>query len=182
MDAAGYPRYAANPDSSALGLLAIMAQEVGHVVYYDQCQLPQTEPALCLSFRQSTWSSVGTPDRIYKRGDAFGGQKLADISVDIATVRSDFLANGATGSAFERVYGVGGGSPPINWTSLLSVTSPSKEFVELYELHVLRNATSPLTSLKIYFSPSQSTDIITTNLAPGTNLSNKEAIVDQLSQ
>jgi hypothetical protein len=140
-------------------ILAALAHEFGHILYYDTFVNPRgTAPnygAFCGGgFYSESWQSVPNVANIWRTyGDVVGTHKPDDVQVqDIlnAVPKPGQPDVRGAGALLRRLYGLQGTSPPIGrWASLFASFSPDEDFVETFKLFVLKNSKAPLTSFKI---------------------------------
>jgi len=162
-----------NPSDSARTVLAALAHEYGHVLWYDTYVPNYGKEAHfedCCSdgtttFYTGSWENPTTnePPPSYSPGSRwrfFGdiaGTKLVD-DVDVRVLQTSVPAPGkpdthGAGKMLHRIYRL---RPPYGqgtgrWAGLFAAFSPQEDFVETFKLFVLRKApTAPLISLKIH--------------------------------
>jgi hypothetical protein len=171
-------------DTQANGLLSLMAHEMGHVLYFEKCDLPRPSPPRpgpCDTFLNSGWRNQGVRPPIHKFKDPFNGSPshvLGEPSLD--EVSQDFQQGDP--EKLRRIYGLRPGNK-IVWADLFAEVAPDEDFVETYKLLVLKNVntapgiTAPkITGLTVQFttSPTDSADIIA-NLANGNSVLSRKA-------
>jgi hypothetical protein len=156
------PYYPSNPsdptDTPAMTILAAMAHEVGHVLWYDINNPNRYDPgdprydpntycsAIGGFFGRSWITPVRAPPSWRKFGEISNDQHLSPPEmkdIKAAILRQD----DSTASALvDQIYDT---SQP--WASLFAAFSADEDFVETFKLAVLLNANPPLQSLPIQF-------------------------------
>jgi hypothetical protein len=136
------PSYEVAPDSPALSVLAALAHELGHVLWW-QDFVPQTRSqyidtaTFCDGGFYPSGSWQGTPvDLPPKHWIEFGEIRLQPKNSDVLQL-ARFLHSGDYSRAFEslhRIYADG------RWASALAAFSPDEDYVETFELFVLMNS------------------------------------------
>jgi hypothetical protein len=136
------PSYAISPDAPTLTVLAALAHELGHVLWW-QTFVPQTQKDIidtttfCNGNFYPSGSWQGTPVDIPPgRWLGFGEIRLQPRNSDVLLLKLS-LGSGDYSQAFEvlhRIYSSG------RWASALAAYSPDEDFVETFELSVLMNA------------------------------------------
>jgi hypothetical protein len=150
-----------DPDTAAMTVLAVLAHEVGHVFWYDAFVIkPDGSPNLggdadfgqfCRgtfyqpvgvggqgswllppTIPEGRWVSFGQP-RNYHRAD----------DVDMTKLGFD-LDHGRFSDAGDLLHGLYGGIQNGRWASALAAFSTDEDFVETFQLFVLRHARTPL--------------------------------------
>lgn len=183
---------APSQDTWTNALIALMAHEMGHVLYYEKCD----QQNLCDQFLNHGWKDRGKRPPIHKFGDPFddapnpvpGGPPMPPNPVgsepSLKQVQGDFKSHPNDPKKLKWIYGInsfGPGRPnKIIWADLLAVEAPDEDFVETYELMVLDRL---LDGLKVQFTanPGDSVDIINQNLRNGNSvLSTKANIIGNL--
>jgi len=143
----------ANPgqDNSAMAVLAALAHEFGHVLWYDTFRPTPGGSydfnSFCRgTFFRNSWRSVDPPPTWRAFGDTQNDHELDDINIsDIAlAVTRHNISPGSAGDLLNHIYRRGG-----HWASLFAAFSPDEDFVETYKLYVLQQSNPPLVSLKI---------------------------------
>jgi hypothetical protein len=136
------PSYAISPDAPRLTVLAALAHELGHVLWW-QIFVPQTRTGFMDSstfcngnfYPSGSWQ--GTPvDLPSHHWLGFGEIRLQPKNSEVLQL-SHFLRSADYSQAFEvlhRIYANG------QWASALAAFSPDEDFVETFELFVLMNA------------------------------------------
>jgi hypothetical protein len=136
------PSYEVSQGVPALSVLAALAHEFGHVLWW-QTFVPQTRTefidttTFCNGSFYPSGSWQGTPvDLPLHHYVEFGEIRLQPANSDVLRLRR-FLQSVDYGQAFEvlhRIYSNG------RWASALAAFSPDEDFVETFELFVLMNA------------------------------------------
>ena len=148
------PTYAANAaaDTSAMAVLAALAHEFGHVLWYDTFRPTPGGSydfnTFCRgTFFRNSWRSVDPPPLWRNFGDTQNEHELYDTNIsDIALAITRHSINpGFAGDLLYNIYKRGG-----HWASLFAAFSPDEDFVETFDLYVLTQAAvTPLKSLQI---------------------------------
>ena len=138
------------PNDNALTVLATLAHETGHVLWWDTFVVPgkpttHNTTTFCKAlYPQGNWQN-SVVDIPTNRWIAFG-QTRNILHADISTVQFyyDELNLPQAGAALHnKIYS------SKNWASGLAAFSPDEDFVESFELYVLVSAKTPLTSSQI---------------------------------
>lgn len=157
----------AQPDTSTMTVLSVLAHEVGHVFWYDSFVIksdgspnPGGREADFSKFCGGTfyspqgpgegswlvqpvgippnrWVSFGTPRNYHKSDD-----------VDMASLGFD-LDRGRYPFAGDLLNGLYAGVQNGRWASALASFSPDEDFVETFQLFVLMHAQPPLQHLRV---------------------------------
>ena len=162
-----YPKHETDSvDGPQMGLLAVIAHEVGHVFYFERC-LGAGFQHCGAQFHTDNWNGIGFSDRTPPRGKSFQDQNRRDKNLNLEMLATQWVGAATPDQATQLfdLYGL----PPSSarWVSLLVATAPDEEFVELFELVILRNAATPLKELTIQLNPDRMVNIISSNLAKG---------------
>jgi hypothetical protein len=178
-----YPSTGSDPtDTPAMTILAAMAHEVGHLLWYDFFNPKRYDPkdprytdpnTFCSAiggfFGRSWITPVTVPPRWRYFGEGSQDQHLSPP--EIKDIRAAILhRDDNTASALvDQIYDI---SQP--WASLFAAFSADEDFVETFKLKVLLNANPPLQSLPIQF-PYQGgkTEDVPGTLAQRIELTNK---------
>jgi hypothetical protein len=151
----------ASPDTSTTTVLAILAHEYGHVYWYDAFVSPPggsfDGSRFCGGkfYSPDAWTSIAVPR---SRWIAFGEQietqshrpnRLPELAGHLA--RTDF---GQAGETLRMIL------TDKELVSTLANFSPIEDFVESYQLFVLRSANPPLASFTIQIDGLQPFDIL----------------------
>ncbi len=177
--------HVATPDYVTTRTMAILAHEMGHIIWWNE-SIPAVKcPAINGTWFQAiTWQ---TPISLLHGFHSFGlGQvdqsKLNDFTEGDMVIN---LRNGdITGvvSQMKEVYQFG------NWINLFSFVAPDEDFIETYKFWVLTNATAAfkLQSLTLYFNEADGVTPVTAPIvsngsfgAPNSNLEKKRAWIEQ---
>jgi hypothetical protein len=136
------PSYQVSPDVPALSVLAALAHEYGHVLWW-QTFVPQTRTeffdnaAFCDGNFYPSGAWQGTPVDLPKgHWLEFGKIRLQPPDSDVLRLEH-FLRSADYSQAFEvlhRIYSNG------RWASVLAAFSADEDYVETFELFVLMNA------------------------------------------
>ena len=165
---------AVSPNTSAISVLAALAHEFGHVLWYDTFVKRPGDEAdtsqFCLNrgtfYPFGSWvnnvtvpnsDSANPRERWIGFGDILNNHPPDDVS--ISQMASD-LAQGQYPEAGELLYGIYSGTLPNGnsrpdkgpWASSLAAFSPVEDFVETYQFYVLKSANPPLDSLEFQIS------------------------------
>ena len=160
-----FPAASTSPDMPVMTLLAVLAHEAGHVLWYDAFVSPPGGPFSASNFcsgnfyQPGSWSSINIPHVNDRPGrwidfaESFSSEThnpdhLRMIKNDLS--QSNFPGAGNRLLAVFQDPGLAGA---------LAAFSPDEDFVEAYEWYVLTNASSPLTGLTIQISGHQGYDI-----------------------
>ena len=145
-------------DTPAMAVLAALAHEFGHVLFYDTFVSPRgsaptyTNPNFCGgTFFTDSWQILpATPIPWRAYGIPAGSHKSDDMQTsDLLAVLppsggSDYRA----GRKLDQIYSLTGtNSPRGRWASLFATFSPDEDFVETFKLFVMKNAAQPLASM-----------------------------------
>jgi len=144
----------ATPDNANMTILAALAHEYGHILWYDTFR-PTPGGAydfksFCRgAFYTDTWISVNPPPswRTFGESDgepiAYGNPKYDTKVGDLALS----LLGGHYAKAQNKLHNMY--RTEAHWASLFGAFSPDEDFVEMFVLNVLLNANTPLTSLPL---------------------------------
>jgi hypothetical protein len=141
------PQYTfANPDTSAMTILATLAHEVGHILWWEKgvagfsCN---NAPDGTSQFYTYSWQNQPNTQQFH----LFGAPVSTDTSKSTAnlTTLSTDIQNGHLDTAANDLTSIYGGE----WASLFGTVSADEDFVETYKLLVLTTAQPGLTSLQI---------------------------------
>ena len=156
-------------DTAAMTVLAVLAHEIGHVFWYDAfvVKSPDGSPnpggsadfgkfcggtfytpggagqgswLLPPSVPDHRWVSFGEPRNYHKADD-----------VDLTKLGFD-LDHGKFADAGDLLHGVFAGIQNGRWASTLAAFSTDEDFVETFQLFVLRHARPPLQHLRVRFA------------------------------
>jgi hypothetical protein len=167
------------PDSQAIAILAILAHEMGHVIWWEQnvgtkqCDVSGVNPYF---YSYSGWNKPTIP-RFHEFG--IEDTKNGDVRPDKDKVRS-YLVSGAAYfpfavNALQQIY-----SGP--WASLFATVAPDEDFIETYMLYILTANPGPnLTSVQIVIPSLQPFDIFA-NLNNSSILSGKRKWISSCLQ
>jgi hypothetical protein len=156
------PSYGVSPDVPALSVLAALAHELGHVLWWQTfVPRPRTEfvdtKTFCNGSFYPSGSWQGTPvDLPPQHWLEFGEIRLQPKNSDVLLLRY-FLRSGDYSQAFEilhRIYSDG------RWASALAAFSPDEDYVETFELFVLMNAGLRQIAITTYGRRSHSDDVV----------------------
>jgi hypothetical protein len=186
--APNHPAGSGDPsDTPAVTVLAALAHEFGHILFYDTFVNPRgTAPnygAFCAgTFFSQSWQSLPNVANVWRTyGDVVGTHKSDDVQVqDIlnAVPRPGDPDRRDAGGLLRRLYGLRGTNAPIGrWASLFASFSPDEDFVETFKLFVLKNSGAKLRSLKMVIPVA---GVIVTEDIPGT-CSQRTALASKLS-
>jgi hypothetical protein len=136
------PSYEVSPGVPALSVLASLAHEYGHILWWNTFVEPgafqvSNTASFCNGNFYPSGSWQGTPVDIPKdRFVHFGEIRLQPKNSDVLQLER-FLSSGDYSRAFEvlhRIYSDG------RWASALAAFSPDEDFVETFELFVVMSA------------------------------------------
>jgi hypothetical protein len=153
-------QFGASPNTVAMTVLATLAHEYGHIYWFDSFVIdPNTGapnpggPAVITRFCDGGFYPLGSwpfpvdlpPGRWLSFGEILNQAPLSSDVLQLPGLLSpDHLSKAA--ARLHKIYSNG------RWASTLAAFSPHEEFVETFELFVLRNANPPLQSLKVRIS------------------------------
>jgi hypothetical protein len=129
-------------DIPAMAVLAALAHEFGHVLWYDKFR-PTAGGSYDFdtfchgTFYANSWGHVGAPPLWRQFGDIQNSHHPSDVNIAeiaLALLGQKFLP---AGSLLHRIYGTKG-----RWASLFAAFSPDEDFVETFKFYVLTNAVS----------------------------------------
>ena len=156
-------------------VLAALAHEFGHVLWYDTFRPTRGGPfdflTFCRgSFFDNSWQRVNPPPTWRNFGEVqdlhhIYDPAIADLALAIGRAKSKQAAQ-----LLDQIY-----RPRAPWPSLFGAFSPDEDFVETFKLYVLTTAKpSPLVSLQIniyddFSSTPKFTEDIPDALIPGKN-------------
>jgi len=166
LGAAG-PQYGfANPDTSATTVLAVLAHEMGHILWWKRdvahfaCQTPP--PGSKRIFRMISWQSVADTPQFHQFGAqqhpglGVPGNVPSNASPDKDKVLGDIQALDYDSATDDLEYIYGG-----DWASLFATVSPDEDFVETFVLRSLTSAVpSPLQNLQVLIPYNPSVDVV----------------------
>jgi hypothetical protein len=113
-------QYSASPDNGFLGVLAVMAHETGHVMWYDKSV--RGKPCFASNFMTPSWTG-GTPNRRWVDFAAFTPN---DHKADPEThPKKKLLTPGKARKLYE------------NFVSVFAAVSPEEDYIETYKLSAL---------------------------------------------
>jgi hypothetical protein len=174
-------------DTPAVTVLALLAHEYGHILYYDTFVNPRGSApnygAFCSgTFFSDSWKSLPDVPNIWRAyGDIVGAHKSDDVQVqDIlnAVPKDNEPDVHGAGQLLQRIYSLRGTNAPIGrWASFFASFSPDEDFVETFKLFVLKNSKAPLQSLQINIPV---VNVIVTEDIPGT-CSQRTVLVKKLN-
>ena len=134
-------------DSGITTVLAVLAHEAGHILWYDiYVPTPRTPPDFSRfcngTFYTDSWADLSDTPPV-SRWLPFGYASPARHKAD--DVQIDEIKNappGQKGAKVALIYRVDGTPPPRNgrWANLFAAFSPEEDFVETFKLFVLRRA------------------------------------------
>ena len=156
----------AQPDTSAMTVLSVLAHEVGHVLWYDSFVIkpngspnPGGQPdfskfcdgtfysprgadegswlLLPVGLPPDRWISFGRPRNYHKPDDV----DMTNLGFDLDHARYP--------NAGDLLHGIYAGIQNGRWASALAAFSPDEDFVETFQLFVLMNARPPLQHLRV---------------------------------
>jgi hypothetical protein len=146
-------------DSPAVTVLAALAHEYGHILFYETFVNPRGSApnygAFCGgTFYSDSWQAMPTVPNIWRSyGDIVGTHKPDDVQVQEilnAVPKPGSPDTRGAGALLRRLYGLNGTNAPIGrWASFFASFSPDEDFVETFKLFVLKNSSAPLKSFKI---------------------------------
>jgi hypothetical protein len=137
-------------DAPAVTILAALAHEYGHILFYDTFVNPRGSApnygAFCGgNFYGDSWQSLPNVPNIWRSyGDVVGTHKTDDVQVQEilnAAPRPGGPDNRGAGALLRRLYGLHGTNAPVGrWASFFASFSPDEDFVETFKLFVLKNS------------------------------------------
>ena len=150
---------AASADTPAMAVLAALAHELGHVLWYDNFRPTAGGPYDFDTFCDGTffagswrhvdqpplWRQFGAPQNSHVLSDPNVADNVADIALALVHRNPGLAAD-----LLHRIYMTKG-----RWASLFAAFSPDEDFVETFKFYVLTRATTPLTSLPITITAQQ---------------------------
>ena len=150
---------AASADTPAMAVLAALAHELGHVLWYDHFRPAAGGPYNFDTFCDGTffagswrhvdqpplWRQFGAPQNSHVLSDPNVADNVADMA--LALVHRN---PGSAAELLHRIYMTKG-----RWASLFAAFSPDEDFVETFKFYVLTKTTTPLTSLPITITAQQ---------------------------
>jgi hypothetical protein len=158
----------AQPDTVAMTVLAILAHELGHVFWYDAFVVKadgSPNPGGPADFSQFCGGTFYQPVGVGQQGSwllppalpdqrwiSFGRPRNYHKADDVDLTKLGFhLARGTYADAGDLLHGIYSGQPPDGtnvqdgrWASALAAFSTDEDFVETFQLFVLRHARTPL--------------------------------------
>jgi hypothetical protein len=171
----------AEPDTAAMTVLAVLAHEVGHIFWYDAFVIkPDSSPnpggpadfsKFCSgTFYQPSdigqqgswllpptvpdyrWVSFGTPRNYHKADDVDMTKLVSDLNQRAYREAGDLLHGVFSGQLPNRNNAQNG-----RWASALAAFSTDEDFVETFQLFVLRHARTPLlhSQVRVFGTSSQ---------------------------
>jgi hypothetical protein len=157
------PRHSKNTDEFADGpavtVLALVAHEFGHILFYDTFVNPRGSApnyaAFCDGkFFAGSWETLPHTPVIWRRyGEIAGLHKGDDVQINeiiAALPKPGAPDTRHAGRLLQRIFALAErGKPGGRWASLFAAFSPDEDFVETFKLFVLRNSAAPLQTLKI---------------------------------
>jgi len=155
-------------DTPEMALLAVLAHEMGHLLFADQLNTIES----CGFFANSWTGALAFPDRFHQFGidNPAALHKNGEPYKD--EIESDFRRH-RTYDGIQKLgtlYGANISAPNSHnpssatstaWVSLFSAVAPDEDFAETYKLVVLRNAQQgeALTSLTLQFPDTSTTNV-----------------------
>lgn len=154
------PQFAqASPSPPVMSLLAVLAHEAGHVLWYDAFVSPPGGSFNASNFcagsfyprppSAGSWSSINIPhlNDIPRRWINFGERIANEVhNPDHAGLIQTELSGGNFAGAGNRLFAL---FQDPGLADVLAAFSPDEDFVETYEWYVLTNAKSPLSDLRV---------------------------------
>jgi len=152
-------QFSASSNTAAMTVLATLAHEYGHIYWFDSFVIdPNTGapnpggPADTTRFCSGGFYPLGSwpfpvdlpPGRWLSFGEILNQAPPSDVLQLPGLLSPRHLSEAA--ARLHNIYSNG------RWASALAAFSPHEEFVETFELFVLRNATPPLQSLQVRIS------------------------------
>jgi hypothetical protein len=177
------PKYddsATAPNTSAMAVLAALAHEFGHVLWYDTFRPTPGGPydfnTFCRGkFFENSWHDVDPPPIWRKFGEPQNTHKYYDVEISqlvLAITSGNLIADFTSANDLSRkIYRSEG-----HWASMFAAFSPDEDFVETFKLNVMTNntGTSPLTSLPLHFYKNGGTVAYTENVPQDLQDPNKK--------
>ena len=166
-----HPLKGDSSDGAAVTVLAALAHEFGHILFYDTFVNPRgTAPkygAFCGgNFFSQSWQSMPDVANVWRTyGDVVGTHKAGDVQIqeilNAVPPPGGPDIHGA-GGLLNRIYSLQGSG---HWASFFAAFSPDEDFVETFKLFVLKNSGVRLQSLKMEIPIA---GLIVTQDIPGT--------------
>ena len=141
-----------SPNTFAMAVLAALAHEYGHILWYDtfrQNGTPYDFSKFCQgSFFGDSWKSVAPAPQWRYFGDR-SPQSHANGDVQIGWIKQVLGRGDDNGRAWaayylDQYYNANG-----HWASYFGTRSPDEDFVETFKFYVLQSAKPPLTNLPV---------------------------------
>lgn len=136
-------------DSGTNTILAALAHEFGHVLWYDIYAKPRDimhpENFCGGTFYTESWADLGDTPPL-SRWRSFGLPSGTHMGDDVQIGEITNPPPGQRGKNVARIYRIKGTPPPRNgrWANLFAAFSPEEDFVETFKLFVLRRANTDL--------------------------------------
>ena len=151
----------ASNDSPEMTVLAVMAHELGHILWWNKglmsrrCPNP-LPPGVDRIFWKIAWQNAGGPPAFHNFGVQFPtDRRLRGPSKD--DVRNNAGSPPVARNLLRQIYGG-------DWASLLANVAPDEDLIETYKLTILTTARNvgkgPLTSLVVNIPTIGSVDVI----------------------
>jgi len=159
-------------DGTAVTVLAALAHEYGHILFYATFVKPYYNPpdfsAFCGgTFFSPAWQSLPAGKNLWRGyGDVIGTHNSDDVQIQQILAA---LPHGGgpdvhgAGALVDKIYNTSLG----RWASLFAAFSPDEDFVETFKLFVLKNSKYP-TSLQSLPIQIPIANVIVTEDIPGT--------------
>ena len=149
-------------DTPAMGLLAALAHEMGHIIWYssdliddDNCTIAGDTPA---DFFDGSWRVANLQARFHGPGQPEPNASIHANRSDptLATIIADAQKNdsGSLATDLQTIYSSG------TWMSLFSSVAPDEDLAETYKYVVLNNAATPLQSLLVSINTATAIDVM----------------------
>jgi hypothetical protein len=154
-------RKASADDAPEITVLAALAHEFGHILFYDIFVNPRGSApnysAFCDgTFFSQSWQALPNLAITWRSyGDVVGAHKIGDVQIQEilnALPKHRLALHLGPGPLLRRLLGLVGAGPDNlggRWASLFAAFSPDEDFVETFKLFVLRNSKAPLQSLEL---------------------------------
>jgi hypothetical protein len=155
------PAGAGAANGPGMTVLAALAHEFGHVLFYDTFRPTPGGGfdfhSFCRgTFFQNSWQDFSPPPVWRQFGDTQNQHKLNDVEISdlaLAVSRKNFKNDRNAAFLLNQIH-----KPSGHWASLLAAFSPDEDFVETFVLDIITTATgTPVTTLPLVFSDGTTT-------------------------
>jgi len=163
--------HSANPaDTLTVKVMAILAHEMGHVIWWAENIPGVTCPPTNGNFQDISWQVHNTPRGFHKYGRGHSNQNKVETFTETDMV--DDLWRGRVNALILKMKKIYSQS---NWVNLFSFVDPDEDFIETYRFWALTHAQGglALTSLNVQFADADGSQvtrpIVTNGSFGGTN-------------